>query len=772
MKAITKDSIREIKMRFKIFLSIMVMSFLGVGFYASIKATGPIMQKSVSNKLDKANFYDIGFYTLQGLTEDDLNHIKENKDFKYVEGVFDSDAYGEVDDIKYTLKVLEIPEKVNKITIYQGRLPKNNTECVIDKNDKIKIGDTITLDSYYYKETTLKVVGYMDSPLYIAEDRDQSKLGSGKIDYNIYVNGDNILVPMYSTIYATLKSDLNIFTEEYKDKIDKIAKKYEDDYSLIKINDNYGFNSYSDDTERINNIGKIFPFLFFFIATLISLTSMTRMVEEQRGLIGTLKALGYTGRQISRKYLIYASLASIIGGIIGLIVAINTIPGIIYSMYQLMYSTGEIVLTYNLKVSIEGMIISYLFIISATYFACRKELEIKPALLMRPKAPKAGKRVLLEYVPFIWNKLNFTSKVTFRNMFRYKKRFLMTIAGIGGCTGLIFCGFALKGSIFHVLPYQYGRVFKYDLQALTATTLTEDDREYINKHDKVEGSILVSAQSAKINDFDKFVLYTVDDNIFDYINIRDHKTGKSLSINKGLVVSEKMAKLAELEVGDKVTLYNVNDEKIKIEITGICENYLEHYAYISEELYKDLFNTEINYNSILINTTDEDTKDLNKYLLANDNIIRTLQTQEIKTRMDKTMDSFAVVVWVLIICAGALALAVLYNLANVNINERIRELATIKVLGFYDKEVYEYIERETKFLTLFGILFGFGIGFLLNSFILKTCELDVFKFPTDVGYEVFLYSALITIFFTMVVNLLTYFSLKKIDMIESLKSVE
>ena len=467
-----------------------------------------------------------------------------------------------------------------------------------------------------------------------------------------------------------------------------------------------------------------------------------------------------------------ATIKPIIGGIIGLIVAINVIPGMIYSMYQLMYSSGEMILDYNLKVSIEGMLISYFFIITATYFACRKELEIKPALLMRPKAPKAGKRVLLEYIPFIWNKLNFTSKVTFRNMFRYKKRFLMTIVGIGGCTGLIFCGFALKGSISNVLPYQYGRVFKYDIQTLTATTLTEEDKKYINKHDKVEGSILINAQSAKINDFDKFVLYTIDDNIFDYINIRDQKTGKNLGINKGLVVSEKMAKLANLEVGDNVSLYNANNEKIKIQITGICENYLEHYAYISEEIYEDLFNTEINYNSILINTVGEDLDDLNKYLLANDNIVRTLMTEEIKTRMDKTLDSFAIVVWILIICAGALALAVLYNLANVNINERIRELATIKVLGFYDKEVYEYIERETKFLTFFGILFGFGLGFLLNKFVLKTCELDVFMFPTDVGYDAFIYSALITIFFTMVVNLLTYFSLKKIDMIESLKSVE
>lgn len=771
MKAITKDAFREIKSRFKIFLSIMVMSFLGVGFYTSIKATGPSMQKTANKTLKDVNFYDIAFTNYQGLTEDDLKEIKKNNKFENVVGVFDSDALGEVKNVKYVFKVLEINNKINKITVTKGRLPKNNKECLIDENEKVKIGATIKLDSYYYKETELKVVGYANSPLYLSEDRDQTKLGSGEINYNIYIDKDNINVPIYSSIYATLKDDYNIFSSKYEKEINKIKDKYEDDYIVLKQEDNYGFKSYSDDTNRINNIGKLFPFIFFLIATLISLTSMTRMVEEQRGLIGTLKALGYTGKQISRKYIIYASLASIIGGFLGLFVAMNTIPQIIYSMYQLMYKTGDFLIDYNWKVSIEGMLISYLCIIGATYYACKKELEIKPALLMRPKAPKAGKRVLLEYIPFIWNKLNFTTKVTFRNMFRYKKRFLMTIIGIGGCTGLIFAGYALQGSVKNVLPYQYGKIFKYDINVIASSNLTEEDKKYINDHEDVKGSILLNAQSAKIDDYDKFILMTVNDDIYNFINIRDYKTKEKLDINKGLIVSQKMASLNSIEVGDYVNLINKDDKKIKIKVTGICENYLEHYAYISEELYKEKFKTELTYNSALINSS-KDTKKLNKYLLENEKIINTIITKDVKTRMNKTLDRFGVVVWVLIICAGALALAVLYNLANVNINERIRELATIKVLGFYNKEVYEYVERETKILTLFGIILGFGLGYSLNTFILKTCELDVFMFPTDVGIMVFVYASIITIIFTMMVNVLTYFSLKKIDMIESLKSVE
>ena len=771
MKAITKDAFREIKSRFKIFLSIMVMAFLGVGFYSSIKATGPSMQKTANKTLKESNFYDIAFTKYEGLTEDDLIEIKKEKKFENVIGVFDSDSFGEVNNVKYVFKILEINTKINKIKVTKGRLPKNNKECLIDENEKIKIGTTIKLDSYFYKENELEVVGYATSPLYLAEDRDQTKLGSGEINYNLYVNSDNINIPIYSSIYATLKDDYNIFSSKYEKEINKIKDKYEDEYIILTQEDNYGFKSYSDDTNRINNIGKLFPLIFFLIATLISLTSMTRMVEEQRGLIGILKALGYTGKQISRKYIIYASLASIIGGFLGLFVAMNTIPQIIYSMYQLMYQTGGFVLDYNWKVSLEGMLISYLCIIGATYYACRKELEIKPALLMRPKAPKAGKRVLLEYIPFIWNRLNFTTKVTFRNMFRYKKRFLMTIIGIGGCTGLIFAGYALQGSVKNVLPYQYGKIFKYDINVISSEDLTYEDKEYINDHEDVEGSILINAQSAKIDDYDKFILMTVDDNIYDFINIRDYKTKEKLNINEGLIITQKMASLNNIEVGDYVNLSNKDDQKIRIKVTGICENYLEHYAYISEELYEEKFKTELTYNSALINSS-KDTKKLNKYLLENEKIINTILTKDVKTRMDKTLDKFGIVVWVLIICAGALALAVLYNLANVNINERIRELATIKVLGFYNKEVYEYVERETKILTLFGIVLGFGLGYCLNTFILKTCELDVFMFPTDVGIIVFVYASVITIIFTMMVNVLTYFSLKKIDMIESLKSVE
>ena len=355
-------------------------------------------------------------------------------------------------------------------------------------------------------------------------------------------------------------------------------------------------------------------------------------------------------------------------------------------------------------------------------------------------------------------------------MFRYKKRFLMTIIGIGGCTGLIFAGYALQGSVKNVLPYQYGKIFKYDINVIASSNLTEEDKKYINDHEDVKGSILLNAQSAKIDDYDKFILMTVNDDIYNFINIRDYKTKEKLDINKGLIVSQKMASLNNIEVGDYVNLINKDDKKIKIKVTGICENYLEHYAYISEELYKEKFKTELTYNSALINSS-KDTKKLNKYLLENEKIINTILTKDVKTRMDKTLDKFGVVVWVLIICAGALALAVLYNLANVNINERIRELATIKVLGFYNKEVYEYVERETKILTLFGIILGFGLGYSLNTFILKTCELDVFMFPTDVGIMVFVYASVITVIFTMMVNVLTYFSLKKIDMIESLKSV-
>ncbi len=536
-----------------------------------------------------------------------------------------------------------------------------------------------------------------------------------------------------------------------------------------------------EDAERIDNIAKIFPIIFFVVATLISLTSMTRMVEEQRIEIGTLKSLGYTTLQISIKYILYASIATIVGGLVGIFIGVNLIPRIIYMMYEMMYTTRALIINYNFSFSILGLLISYLCIIGATIFAILKEIKNYPAVLMRPKAPRSGKRVLLENVSAIWNRLSFTSKVTVRNLFRYKKRFLMTVIGIGGTTALIFAGFALKESVSSLLPSQYGNIFLYELEGISNSDFKESDLEFVSSIKSVKNCIPVGVEASKIefndilNDEAQIMVFNKESNINDFINIKDYRTKNNISFDKGVVLTEKLADLLGVDVDDMVEITNANGEKREVVVSAIAENYLHHYIYMTVDFYEELFSEKARNNVIFINTnydTEEENIKISEELLKNKNFARTIVTATTANMMNDTMKNLNYVVWVLIVSAGILAICVLYNLANVNISERIRELATLKVLGFYDRETHNYIEKETTILTVIGIFIGVFMGYFLSIIIIKTCELDIMKFPIDFSINCYLLSALITILFTIFVSITTYFNLKKINMIESLKSVE
>lgn len=412
---------------------------------------------------------------------------------------------------------------------------------------------------------------------------------------------------------------------------------------------------------------------------------------------------------------------------------------------------------------------------------------------MRPKAPKAGKRVLLEKIPFIWSKLNFSQKVTIRNVFRYKKRVSMTIIGILGCTALMVAGFGLRESVSNMIPSQYGEVFSYDMSAtfkneisneqIKAETndilnIEQDSKKYISTE------MLFNMQAVEILNKDnkqdiQLIVPENAKNISEYIKLENRKTGEKYLLEQdGIIITEKLSKLLNIKQGDKITIKNAEEKQAEVEVKGITKNYLMHYMYMSPECYKKIFGEEAQYNTLLaieqndIKESEEMENQLGKKILENKNISKVTFTSQTKSIFDDVMENMTFVVWILIISAGLLAFIVLYNLANVNISERIRELATIKVLGFYDNEVYDYIGRETIILTIIGILLGLISGYFLELFIIKTCELDILMFDTRISIWTYIYSASLTIFFTVIVSIVTYFALKKIDMIESLKSVE
>lgn len=574
--------------------------------------------------------------------------------------------------------------------------------------------------------------------------------------------------------------------QDAKDKINDIKRP---DWYILTRNENAGYAgyvSYMQDTDRIANIGKVFPIVFFVVAALISLTSMTRMVEEQRVQIGTLKAMGYNKIQIASKYIIYAILATLIGSLIGVTIGFNLLPKIIFNIYKMMYSLPDIEAEFNLYYTITGTGIAILCTVGATIYSCIKELISMPAVLMRPKAPKMGKRVLLENVKFIWSRMKFTQKVTARNIFRYKKRFLMTIIGVCGCTALIVAGFGLRDSVSYMIPSQYGKIFKYNLTVGLKDSIS---REQIDKkleeivgYENIKEALKVKKQSVKIikndNNQDIQLVIPEDINKFqDFIVLKPRKQEDKLIIqNDSIIITEKIANLLDIKKGDIIKIKDTDDAEFEVKVGDITENYLQHYIYMSQNLYEKLYGEKAKYNQLIINTnelTEAEEEILGKKILEDKNSISSVEfTSTAKDLFSDVMDNMNFVVWILIVSAGLLDFVVLYNLSNVNISERIRELASLKVLGFYDKEVYNYIAKETTILTIIGMILGLVSGYFLNFFIMQTCELDMFMFDKRVNLTSYIYGIVLTLLFSIIVNIVTYFALKKINMIESLKSVE
>lgn len=780
MKKLLKETIVCMVKTSKRFLSILIIVLLGVGFFAGIRAVSPDMEKTLDSYYDETNTYDIMITSNYGVSDAILNQLEEEYD---IEGTYNFDAITTKKD-DYATKILSYDknDKLNQPKLIKGKMPEQENEVVVDNDykDIIKIGDEITIDSPLVKEKTLTVTGYVESPLYISTERDSTNLLSGTIDYYLYMPTENIISPQKTTAYIKLNTTESRFTKDYEKEIRKEKKKIRQElkneklegqtWYVLDINSNTGFYQYKQDTERIDNVAKVFPLVFFIVAVLICLTTMTRMVEEERSQIGTLKSLGYKDSAIMFKYVLYASLATIIGGMIGVLIGYRLLPDIVFEMYKNMYRIGDIKLSYYSSLTFQGMMIALLCTLGATIYTCRKTLKESPANLLRPVAPAPGKRVLLEKIPCIWNHLSFSYKVTVRNVFRYKKRFLMTIIGIAGCTGLILAGFGLKDCIVKMVPHQYEEIFNYQVKVTLDENKTKDTINKIKENKKVKDLLQIQEESITLDNKDtnqSITLIVPKDNIDGFIKLQDRKSKEKYQLKDGVIVTEKLANLLDLEEGD--TLKFTGTDTYTEKVSNITENYLFHYIYLPKEKYKGTYNTVLLKTKNMTEKQEKNFANELKEIPGVSNITFTSSTRHV---FDDTMDSFAYVSLILIISAGALAFVVLYNLSSINISERRRELATIKVLGFYDKEVYQYINRENTILTVIGILLGLGVGNILTMYIIKTCELDMLMFDPTIAPLSYLYAILITAAFAILVNIILYFSLKKIDMIESLKSVE
>lgn len=547
------------------------------------------------------------------------------------------------------------------------------------------------------------------------------------------------------------------------------------------------YQGYGDNADRMRSIGKVFPVLFFLVAALISLTTMTRMVEEQRVQIGTMKALGYGKAAIAGKYIGYALIATLGGSIFGVLIGEKILPLVIIYGYMILYKhLPAILLPYHMSYAIQASVIAVACILIATIASCYKELAAEPAELMRPAAPKQGKRILLERIGIIWKHLNFTWKSTVRNLIRYKKRFFMTIFGIGGCMALMVVGFGLKDCIYEIVSLQYEKVQFYDAATYMNDDISEENRqqiqEYLDQNADVKETIEVHMQKTDVKSASgKKTLYLMvpsdDEKIEDFLSFHS-RTNKNevYSLKKDeVILTEKMASLLNVKVGDQLTIEDEDRGDQTVTIGAICENYMSHYLYLSPEKYEELYGKPVEYNTIIYSVKDGKDDQIEKTgtkLLAMDGVLNVSYTSSIEGRLDDMLRSLNLVIVVLIVSAGMLAFVVLYNLNNINITERQRELATLKVLGFYDGEVASYVYRENILLTIIGSVVGMVLGNFLHRYTILTVEVEEAMFGRQIHWQSYLYSFLFTAAFSLFVNWVMFYKLKKIDMVESLKSVE
>ena len=779
---------------------------------------------------------------------------KERDDGKFLPVITDAEGSKYFDALidEDTVTVISIPERINRLRLTEGDYPQNNEECVVEQllAEKlgIRIGDQITIntedadkltaESSVLRVNTFRVSGIAISPLFISKTRGTSTIGSGTVTAWVSLPEEVFTQDYYTSVYLTTDEldPLDCYADqEYEDGTgnlieylkplgkrradirreqliseatitDMMAQIFSAGLEAIRVengkwyildrNSLESYGEFSMDAERMSKLADVFPMIFFLVAALSSLTTMTRMVEEHRTQIGCMKALGFSGRDIGVKYIGYALASRLGGGLTGWLCGIFAIPGLIYYEWGLEYLLPPMKYVFSSAVMAYSVGFAVLATAGAAAAACRTTLSANAADLMRPRAPKPGKRVLLERIPAIWSRLSFIQKVSMRNLFRYKRRFWMTVAGIGGCTALVVTGLGLRDSIFDILAWQFDEITCYDAALGISDEIRADEKmqmrqslqsmpEISSFQECFQSSLDLETDSGKVEYAS--VVCADDLSAMDgFINLRHREHGGGISEEyrdlfagpvdqkpDGIIIDEKMAEILKVNVGSEVTLRNADEEEFTAVISDITENYVNHYVYMTRKCWKKMTGEWPACNTILLQLRDGTEEDeAARKLIAIDGAISYNRIDQMRTRFESSIRSINVIIVIIIAAAALLAFLVLFNLTNINVTERIRELATLKVLGFYDGETASYVYRENGILTLIGTLIGLFMGQWLHSWLIRTIEVDYLMFGRSVHTRSFILAALLTFVFSLSVNFISYFTIRDIDMIESLKSVE
>lgn len=781
------SNFRKIKSSYKRFFSLLFLSFLGVGFFCGIRGSSPDMLETIDAYYKEQNVFDIEVLSSLGFSEGEVEDLQQ-LDFSRVTGIKSIDSFLSLQGQEKVIQMTSLSD-LNQLEVLEGNLPSSSHEIVLEekmKEDfKLKVGDSITIKNDALKHSKFVISGFVKSPLYFSDYRGTTNLGNGELNYYTYVLEEAFLIPYYTSVSVKLDTAYQTNSREYLDVVEKGIETLKSaktnsfaTWYYRTREDNPAYASFLDATEGLEKIGTVFPILFFLVAVLISLISMTRMVLEDRGEIGTLKALGFSNRQLVWRYLFYAFWATSIGGILGASVGFALLPKIVWSIYTALFDVPNFVCVWSKLDFFLGLFVSLLCIVGSTYFSCIQVLREKPSELMRPLAPKIGKKIFLEKFSF-WKHLSFSNKITYRNIFLYKRKVLVTMVGIIGSTALILVGFGVKDSVYNLVDSHFSKIFVYDAMIRLKDQANSSEVFSLLKKNKeivdvvgVNYSFLdlynLKNEKREVN----LIVPDTSESLSQVIHLRDvNQRGEEISLEDNKVVlSEKLARLLEVKVGETVK-FVIQNQDYEVEVSHIAENYFQDYVYMNRVTYEKLFSSyEINV--LYFNQTDSYDKEFDKTIQKNQNVSNMIRKKTTSKLMEDVLESLNSVVVVLIFSSAILAFVILYNISTIHISERKRELSTLKVLGFYDEEVDRYITRENYIITVVGIFLGLIVGYFLSHYVISTCEPDSMMFGREIKLLSFVSTSAISFFFTLVVSRITHFNLKKIDMVESLKSME
>lgn len=795
---------REIRKTFSRFIAIALIAALGVGFFGGLRTTEDSMLETAGDYLKKQKMYDFKLQSVKGISEEELESARKIKSIGKAEGCYELDAFIETkkdkEEKETVAHIASLLDDINAPKIIHGRMPENDEECIADNRayskkdigEKIKISgdnDVVTKSAFKGKEFT--IVGIATSPVYLDFERGSTTLGLGKVDSFIYLRKGAFNLPEYSAIYMRMKNWKPAYTDEYDDALKRAERelkawKPEDAY-LTDRKDNNGYITFRENADILNGVAKVFPAFFLLVAVLVCMTTMTRMIDDHRVQIGSIRAMGYSSWAILAQYMFYSVSATLFGSAAGYLTGTKIFQKTIWNAYKTMYdfsNTSKYVA--DVSFGVTCVTVAVLCAVIATGVSCVNELKEAPAALIRPRAPKSGQRILLERIKPIWNRLGFLHKVPIRNVFRYKKRLIMMIIGIGGCTALLTSGFGIKTTIKDAINFQYENIAKYDYSIFFLTDMNEDyqglfEREVKDRDSTFEdtdrkyayrcsGSLTKTTKKHKVD-------VTISDGkgLDKFIDLHDEK-GRIAYPGKGeIAICRKLSDRFDIKVGDALKL-KANGEEMRVKVSGIFENYISTPVFINKSTYEEESGKELELNAAYVKVPKRLGEDRMRKQVAtateSELSSGAVINKDLVKKFDKMMGSLNAVVLLVILSAGLLAFIVLYNLTNINIIERIREIATIKVLGFRHREVSAYMYRENFILTAIGIAIGLPLGKLLLGFIIKQINVDIIFFVAKLLPSDYIFAGLITVLFTIVVSIVMYRKLIGVDMVESLKSAE